>query len=98
MNWDWHPSDKSQGSGDGVPRERSSFFLLNSFRRFRSRSDSVLSSDACLRPQLLHEPIPLTGCRNHYSTSWVSGITALTRASTKELAASRGARDKPPAL
>ena len=60
--------------------------------------DSVLSSEACLRLQLLHEPIPLTGCRNHYSASWASPIAALTRALTKELvAAAPAARDKPPA-
>jgi len=26
LNWDWHQSDKSQGSGDGVPRKNLSFY------------------------------------------------------------------------
>src|SRR5258708_34886770 len=96
MHWDWHQCDKSQGFGDGVPRQTSSLYwqLISSFR---SRADSVLSSETCLRPQLLHEPIPLTGCRNHYSASWASSIAALTRASTKELvAAGHAARDRLP--
>ena len=68
FHWDWHQSDKSQGAGDGVPRSNVSFlFVSTSFRPFRSFSVSVLSSHTCLRLQLLHEPIPLTGCRNHYS-------------------------------
>ena len=90
-------SDKTQGSGDRVP---SVFppFPIDSFRPFRSYLEtSVLSSDPCPRPQLLHEPIPLTGFRNHYSASWARPTTALTRASTKELfAAGPVARDKLP--
>src|ERR1019366_5913361 len=78
----------------GVPRQNVPPFTLQLISSFRSRTDSVLSSDTCLRPQLLHEPIPLTGCRNHYSASGASDLNALTRASTKEPAASRGARDK----
>ena len=94
--WDWHESDKSQRSGDGVPRETFSF-SIDSFRPFRLLADSALSSETCLRPQPLHEPIPLTGCRNHYSASWARPTAALTRASTKEPGAGPVARDKPPA-
>jgi len=57
---------------------------IDVLRPFRSFSDSVLSSDACLRLQLLQEHIPLSGCR---SASWANGLTALTRASMKEPAA-----------
>ena len=49
------------------PQGLAPFFTIDSFRPFRSLSDSALSSDPCLRLQLLHEPIPLIGCRNHYS-------------------------------
>src|ERR1700692_2947818 len=81
-----------------VPRQTLLLLLFQLTSSFRSRTDSVLSSDTCLRPRLLHEPIPLAGCRNHYSASWASDTNALTRASTKEpAAAGRGARDKPPA-
>ena len=74
-------------------------FTLKPFRLLRSLAASVLSSHPCLRLQLLHEPIPLIGFRNHYSASWASNIYALTRASTKELAAAdSAARDKPLAL
>ena len=59
-------SEKSQASGDRVPR-RMLLLSFDSFRLFRSLSDSALSSEACLRLQLLHAPIPLIGCRNHYS-------------------------------
>src|ERR1700677_1791291 len=81
----------------GVPRE--TFLLTNdSSRPLRSFLDSALSSDPCLRLQLLHEPIPLTRCRNHYSASRAIPTYALTRASTKEpVAANPAARDKPPA-
>ena len=96
-SWDWHQqSIKSQGPADSVPRKTPSF-AIDSFRPFRSRVDSVLSSDPCLRPQLLHEPIPLTGCRNHYSASWARQLNALTRALTKEPVASFAARDQSPA-
>jgi hypothetical protein len=50
------------------PEERCSF-AIDWFRRFRSYLDFALSSHPCLRLQLLHEPIPLRGCRNHYSAS-----------------------------
>src|SRR6185503_4931552 len=97
MHWDWHQCDKSQGFWGRSPQTNVPPFTLNSFRPFRSRVDSVLSSDPCLRLQLLHEPIPLTGCRNHYSASWARLTAALTRASTKEPVASVAARDKLPA-
>jgi len=35
IHWDWHPCEKSQGPGDGVPRETISFFI-DSLRPFRS--------------------------------------------------------------
>jgi hypothetical protein len=35
IRWDWHQRDKSQGSGDSVPRETFSPFI-GSLRRFRS--------------------------------------------------------------
>ena len=74
-------------------------FVVSPSRLFRSFSVSALSSDPCLRLQHLHEPIPLFGFRNHYSASGASNIYALTRASTKELAAAgSAARDKPLAL
>jgi hypothetical protein len=57
-----------RGLGTESPEKRSPFFI-DSLRPYRSFSDSALSSEACLRPQPLHEPIPLTGCRNHYSAS-----------------------------
>jgi hypothetical protein len=59
-----------RGRGDGVPTQTSLLSLINLFRPFRSFPASALSSDTCLRPQHLHEPIPLTGCRNHYSASF----------------------------
>jgi hypothetical protein len=76
--------------------EKTLSFPINPFRPFRSFSVSVLSSDACLRLRLLHEPIPLSGYRNHYSASRASPTSALTRALTKEPAvAGLVARDKP---
>jgi len=53
-----------RGLGTASP-EKPSSYANDSFRPIRSLSDSVLSSDACLRLQLLQEPIPQVGCRNH---------------------------------
>jgi len=69
VHWDWHQSAKSQGRGDGVPTQTLLLSPIDAFRPFRSLAVSALSSETCLRPQLLQEPIPLTGCRNHYSAS-----------------------------
>jgi integrase len=63
-----HASVQTTGLGTESPEKRSPFFI-DSLRPYRSFSDSALSSHACLRRQLLHEPIPLTGCRIHYSAS-----------------------------
>ena len=48
----------------GVPRKMPSL-VIDSLRPCRLLSAFVLSSDPCLRLQLLHKPIPLIGCRNH---------------------------------
>jgi len=56
--WDWHQSGKSQGSGDRVPRKRLSSLPLTLSSVPLARQCSALSSDSCLRPQLLHEPVP----------------------------------------
>jgi len=69
IHWDWHQRDKSQGSGNGVPRATFSFFI-DSLRPPRSFSDSALSSEACLRLQPLHEPIRLTGCAIIIQPRW----------------------------
>jgi hypothetical protein len=62
---------RSRGAPVSYSTESPGIFSLLStrLRLFRSFGNSVLSPDACLRLQLLHEPIPLTGCRNHYSAS-----------------------------
>ena len=67
-HWDGINAKNPRGLGTESPEKRSSLYsqLISSFR---SRIDSILSSDPCLRLQLLHEPIPLSGCRNHYSAS-----------------------------
>jgi hypothetical protein len=93
-SWDGINALNPRGKGTESPKRLS---LSVAFVR-TAHFQSVLSSEPCLRLQLLHEPIPPLGCRNHYSASRASYIAALTRASTKEpVAASRAARDKPPA-
>ena len=67
QNLGWHEAINPRGLGTESPEKTPLSSLLA--RPFRSFSDTVLSSDPCLRPQLLHEPIPPLGCRNHYSAS-----------------------------
>jgi len=86
-----------RGLGTESPEKRFSL-SVDSFRSFRSFPDSILSSEACLRPQLLHEPIPLNGVAIIIQPQWASRLAALTRALTKEpVAAGPAARDIPPA-
>ena len=82
-----------RGLGTESP-ETSLLLTTDSFVCSALTRPSALSSDASLRPQLLHEPYPRTGCRNQYSASKASALTALTRASTKEPAAPRADLDK----
>src|ERR1700728_4774401 len=69
------------------PRRALRLVQSSHFVRFDHSQLPFFSSDTCLRLQLLHEPIPLIGFRNHYSASRASETYALTRASTKEPAA-----------
>jgi hypothetical protein len=97
INWDWHQSDKSQEPGDGVPREKSSFYkcfdssipLSASLPFFRRKHVSALNFCMSL--------FRWSGFAIIIQPLWASCIAALTRASTKEPAARCAVRDKLPA-
>src|SRR5690242_16234916 len=95
MNWDWHQSGKIPGVWGQSPQRTFSFLITDSFVHSALTEYSALSSDSCLRPRLLHEPVPPVGCRNQYSALKAIHLTALTHASTKEPAAPRADLDKP---
>jgi hypothetical protein len=70
IDWDWHQRDKSQGPRGTESPE--SFLLSDDPSVPFSARISVLSSDPCLRLQLLHEPIPLMGVAIIDGRDWYS--------------------------